>query len=224
MAAWWHNLIVAVLLLLAATSGPAQAQSLAAGGVGLRAFGRMASLAPSDVARGPLRGSARPLADQGAPRPEDYSRNPVVRNDTAMAAGSQGAPGDSLRCLIEAIYFEARGEPVEGQVAVGEVVLNRVDAENYPDAVCAVVRQGTGRKHACQFSYTCDGIPEAVTEPRAWTVAADIARRLLDGAPRRVTHDATHYHANYVHPHWARVYPRVATVGRHLFYKQIPGA
>jgi spore germination cell wall hydrolase CwlJ-like protein len=135
------------------------------------------------------------------------------------------ASGDGQwRCLTEAIYFEARGEPVEGQVAVAEVVLNRVDSPRYPNAICDVINQGTGEMHACQFSYTCDGLPEAVADQDAWERAAKIARLLKNGMPRLVTADATHYHADYVDPHWAHVYPRTARVGRHLFYKQTPGA
>lgn len=124
------------------------------------------------------------------------------------------------RCMTEAIYFEARGESIEGQYAVAEVILNRVDSANYPDSVCAVVNQGTGRRYACQFTYTCDGIPEIVTDQRAWNRAGNIARIMLDDAPRSLTGGATHYHADWVNPHWARVYPRTARYGSHIFYRQ----
>ncbi|MDG3042309.1 cell wall hydrolase [Roseicyclus marinus] len=124
------------------------------------------------------------------------------------------------RCMTEAIYFEARGETIEGQYAVAEVILNRVDSANYPDSVCGVVNQGTGRRYACQFTYTCDGIPEIVTDQRAWNRAGNIARIMLDDAPRDLTAGATHYHAHYVSPHWARVYPRTARYGSHIFYRQ----
>lgn len=124
------------------------------------------------------------------------------------------------RCMTEAIYFEARGESIEGQYAVAEVILNRVDSRNYPDSVCGVVNQGTGRRYACQFTYTCDGIPEIVTDRRAWNRAGNIARIMLDGAPRDLTAGATHYHADYVSPRWARVYPRTARYGTHIFYRQ----
>ena len=124
------------------------------------------------------------------------------------------------RCMTEAIYFEARGETIEGQYAVAEVILNRVDSSNYPDSVCGVVNQGTGRRYACQFTYTCDGIPEIVTDQRAWNRAGNIARIMLDDAPRDLTAGATHYHADYVNPNWARVYPRTARYGSHIFYRQ----
>jgi hypothetical protein len=124
------------------------------------------------------------------------------------------------RCMTEAIYFEARGESIEGQYAVAEVILNRVDSPNYPDSVCGVVHQGTGRRYACQFTYTCDGFPEVVTDQRAWHRAGQIASIMLEDAPRSLTAGATHYHADYVNPHWARVYPRTARYGTHVFYRQ----
>jgi len=124
------------------------------------------------------------------------------------------------RCLTEAIYFEARGESIEGQYAVAEVILNRVDNANYPNTICAVVNQGTGRRYACQFTYTCDGIPEVVTDNRAWSRAGQIARIMMDDAPRTLTRGATHYHADWVNPSWAQVYPRTARYGQHIFYRQ----
>ena len=132
--------------------------------------------------------------------------------------------GAEFACLKEAIYFEARGEPIRGQYAVAEVIMNRVDSVRYPDTICGVVNQGTGRLHACQFSYTCDGLPETMDERKAVEVAGKIAREVMDGKERRITGDATHYHADYVDPYWNKVYPRTATVGTHIFYKQIPGA
>jgi hypothetical protein len=124
------------------------------------------------------------------------------------------------RCLTEALYFEARGETIEGQYAVAEVILNRVDNANYPGSICEVVNQGTGRRYACQFTYTCDGIPEVVTDQRAWNRLGHIARIMMDGAPRDLTRGATHYHADWVSPNWARVYPRTARYGQHIFYRQ----
>ncbi len=124
------------------------------------------------------------------------------------------------RCLTEALYFEARGETVEGQYAVAEVILNRVDNANYPDTICDVVNQGTGRRNACQFTYTCDGIPDVVIDRTAWNRLGHIALIMMDGAPRDLTRGATHYHADWVNPDWARVYPRTARYGQHIFYRQ----
>ena len=122
-------------------------------------------------------------------------------------------------CLTEALYFEARGEDIEGQFAVAEVILNRVDDGRYPDTVCAVVNQGTGRRFACQFTYTCDGRPEAVDDAQSWHRMGQIAHMMLDGFPRELTGGATHYHANWVSPRWARSFPQTAEIGVHLFYR-----
>ncbi|MEL7280872.1 MAG: cell wall hydrolase [Pseudomonadota bacterium] len=128
--------------------------------------------------------------------------------------------GADWRCLAEALYFEARGESVKGQFAVAEVILNRVDNADFPDTVCGVVHQGTGRKYQCQFTYTCDGHKEVITEPRAFDLVGKIAHLMVEGAPRPLTKGATHYHTRAVSPRWSRVYPRVATIGVHHFYKR----
>lgn len=128
--------------------------------------------------------------------------------------------GRQWTCMTEALYHEARGEPVEGQYAVAEVILNRVDAPNYPDTICGVINEGMGQLNACQFSYTCDGRLEQVTDQRPWDRAGNIARIMIDGAPRDLTANATHYHADWVAPHWSQVYPRTAAYGTHVFYRQ----
>jgi hypothetical protein len=127
--------------------------------------------------------------------------------------------GPQWQCLSEALYFEARGESVKGQIAVAEVILNRVDDPAYPDSVCGVVNQGTGRKHACQFSYTCDGRAEVVNEQSAYDRAAKIARLLMDGMPRDLTKGATHYHATRVRPSWSKHLLKTAKIGSHVFYR-----
>ncbi len=144
----------------------------------------------------------------------------VVYDRDWLAAQPPAQGGPEWRCLAEALYFEARGESVRGIFAVGEVILNRVDSAAYPDTVCDVVNEGTGRLYACQFTYTCDGRAETITEPRAWTRVGKVARLLLSGAPRELTEGATHYHTKAVNPSWARRFPRTATVGFHHFYRQ----
>lgn len=124
------------------------------------------------------------------------------------------------QCLTEALYFEARGEPIAGQYAVAEVILNRVDADNYPDTICGVITQGTGRQFACQFTYTCDGRSEEMTDEAAMHRLGHIARIMIDDAPRDLTAGATHYHADWVNPRWASVYPQTAAIGIHQFYRQ----
>ncbi|GAA3870627.1 cell wall hydrolase [Celeribacter arenosi] len=127
--------------------------------------------------------------------------------------------GEDFKCLSEALYFEARGESVQGQFAVAEVILNRVSSPAFPSSVCSVVNQGTGALHRCQFSYTCDGRAEAIHEEGAFERVAKVARMMLDGAPRRLTSGATHYHTNAVSPRWAQKFARTAQIGVHFFYR-----
>jgi spore germination cell wall hydrolase CwlJ-like protein len=125
-----------------------------------------------------------------------------------------------MSCLAEALYFEARGEPITGQLAVGEVILNRVEDRRYPSSICKVINQGTGRRFACQFTYTCDGKLETVHERKPYEMALKIAKILLTTHDRKLTKGSTHYHSNYVKPKWSKKFERVAKYGRHIFYRQ----
>lgn len=124
------------------------------------------------------------------------------------------------RCLATAIYFEARGEPERGQLAVAQVVMNRVRSSLYPDTICGVVFQGQLRRNGCQFSFTCDGHADVPREKEQWLVANRLAKRVLDGEVwlPEIGH-ATHYHATYVKPAWRRQLDHVKRVGRHIFYR-----
>ena len=144
----------------------------------------------------------------------------IVYDREFLAAQPVADGGANWQCLAEALYFEARGESVRGMFAVGEVILNRVDSNAYPDTLCNVINQGTGRRYACQFTYTCDGRPETIGEPRSWERVGKVARMLIDGAPRVLTGGATHYHTKAVNPSWAQRYPRTAEIGFHYFYRQ----
>lgn len=123
-------------------------------------------------------------------------------------------------CLATAIYFESRGEKYRGQVAVGQVVMNRVKHRLYPDTICGVVFQNQQKRNACQFSFACDGIPERVTEVKPWKQAQEIAKGIVDGSLylSEVGY-ATHYHATYVYPHWAPRMKKVTKIGLHVFYQ-----
>jgi spore germination cell wall hydrolase CwlJ-like protein len=123
-------------------------------------------------------------------------------------------------CLTEALYFEARGESLEGQIAVAEVILNRVDSPLYPRTVCGVVKQRGGG--GCQFSYVCTG-KKKMRERASADLAGRIARAMLDGAPRLLTAGATHFHTRAVKPSWSKRFSKTAAIGSHLFYRQ-PGA
>jgi hypothetical protein len=123
------------------------------------------------------------------------------------------------RCLSEAIYFEARGESREGQVAVGEVVLNRVRSSAYPNTVCGVVYQGSHRVTGCQFTFTCDGSLGRQPRGRPWRQARDIAAELIAGEHNSVTGNATHYHTTAVWPRWAPRLIETNRIGAHIFYR-----
>ncbi len=130
------------------------------------------------------------------------------------------ATGDeNFRCLAEALYFEARGESVRGQFAVAEVILNRVESGRFPDSLCGVIKQGTGKKYQCQFTYTCDGQKEIINEKRAYDRVSKVARAAIDGVAEEMTAGATHYHTKAVRPSWSRVYKETARIGVHIFYK-----
>jgi spore germination cell wall hydrolase CwlJ-like protein len=153
----------------------------------------------------------------GTPMPvtPDYTR--------AWIEARPEADGDAdWSCLAKAIYFEARGESIRGQFAVAEVILNRVDSPLYPRTVCRVVNQGGGG--GCQFSFTCDGRKDRIRDREAFAIAGKIARVMLDGAPRALTHGATHFHTRNVRPRWAHRMPRTASIGAHMFYRVSGGS
>jgi spore germination cell wall hydrolase CwlJ-like protein len=142
------------------------------------------------------------------------------RTPAERLALSGTARAKAERCLANAVYFEARGESVRGQIAVAQVVMNRVFSPFYPNDVCGVVYQNSGRHLACQFTFACDGIPDIVTEPDAWERAKRIARDMLDGKlwmPE--VSKSTHYHAYWVHPDWVNEMKKVYKLGVHTFYR-----
>jgi len=126
----------------------------------------------------------------------------------------------SEKCLTEAIYFEARGEAVRGQIAVAQVVMNRTFSGFYPNTVCGVVYQNKHRHMACQFTFACDNNPDVVREPEMWERAKKIAKAMLDGQIWLPEVDrSTHYHAYYVRPSWVNEMKRLYKFGVHTFYR-----
>jgi spore germination cell wall hydrolase CwlJ-like protein len=126
----------------------------------------------------------------------------------------------SEKCLAEAVYFEARGEAVRGQIAVAQVVLNRAFSGFYPTTVCGVVYQNKHRHFACQFTFACDNVADVVREPDMWDRARKIAKAMLDGEiwlPE--VGKSTHYHAYWVHPSWVSEMKKMYKFGVHTFYR-----
>jgi spore germination cell wall hydrolase CwlJ-like protein len=145
-------------------------------------------------------------------------RRPHTPAERLALAGKTRAKAE--KCLAEAVYFEARGEPERGQKAVAQVVMNRVFSGFYPDDVCGVVYQNAHRRLACQFTFACDNVRDVVREPSLWVQAKRIARDTLDGKlwlPE--IGKATHYHATYVHPWWVRTMRKHHKIGVHIFYR-----
>lgn len=127
--------------------------------------------------------------------------------------------GRALRCLTQAVYYEAALEPTEGQQAVAQVILNRVRDPNYPNSVCGVVYEGAERVTGCQFSFTCDGSLARAPVGWAWKRAATVAREALAGHVAARVGTATHYHADYVLPYWSPTLGKITQIGAHIFYR-----
>ena len=156
------------------------------------------------------------------PSPEEIAYHPSPEGLNFRYQGESQAEFEARerRCLAIAIYFEARGEPARGQIAVGQVILNRVRSPLFPETICGVVYQGQ-MNPGCQFSFTCDGRTDNPRNDSQWAQAQDIAKRITAGElwlPE--VGYSTYYHANYVRPDWAGGMSRIDTIGRHIFYKK----
>lgn len=169
------------------------------------------------------------LAGSGAPTPLSMSEKLAYARADLPATVFDGSITDKkgkkvsdkeLWCMATAIYFEARGESYRGQVGVGQVVMNRVAHKLYPNTICGVVYQNQSKRNACQFSFACDGIPERVTEQKAWDQAMQIAKDVISGKEYLAEVGySTHYHATYVYPHWAPRMKKNTKIGMHVFYQ-----
>lgn len=167
------------------------------------------ALRPLDPSRARQWNAAVPTAEPGTPAA------------TGFAAAAAGAVDRmrSIDCLADAIYYEAGNEPVEGQRAVAQVVLNRVRHPAYPNSVCGVVYQGAALRTGCQFSFVCDGSLARARAPVGYAGARAVAETALAGYVYAPVGWATHYHADYVVPYWAAGLTKVATIGAHIFYR-----
>ena len=189
------------------------------------------------VARSIALGSSTPVARDSTPveiaaLPREARRTAnanatIVPRDARPDYAALLDPGHvarEKRCLAEAVYFEARSENEDGQAAVAQVVLNRVNSGLYPESVCGVVYQNRQRRNACQFSFACEGKSLKITEPEPWKTAVRIADEVAAGSTYLAdVGAATHYHANYVRPRWARRLQKMDVIGNHIFYKLKPG-
>lgn len=151
-------------------------------------------------------------------RPASVQPNPAARPLIALKNGSESY-NRSLDCLTAAIYYESAYEPVDGQRAVAQVVLNRVRHPGYPASVCSVVFQGSERSTGCQFSFTCDGSLGRTPNPALWERVRKVAAEALGGYVFAPVGLSTHYHADYVVPYWASSLVKLKPIGRHIFYR-----
>ena len=124
----------------------------------------------------------------------------------------------ALKCLTDAIYYEAANEPDVGQRAVAQVILNRMRHPTYPNSVCGVIYQGSERATGCQFSYSCDGSMLRIPARASWLRAQGVAADALAGYVYAPVGMATHYHATYVYPYWGPSLNFLGTIGAHRFY------
>ncbi len=220
-------------------------------GPGAPRAGSVAAVAPRD-SRQEIAASAPPPANSGAMQLASVDPNALPQSIAPQAAvipvslparigvlppRAPGLPPESPaqrlhlegkerakaeRCLADAIYFEARDQPYQGQVAVAQVVINRVFSGVYPHDVCGVIYQNSGRHLGCQFTFACDGKRKTINEFGSWARARRIARETLDGQLYvQAVGTSTHYHATYVHPNWVHEMHRLAREGVHLFYRPI---
>ncbi len=181
--------------------------------------------APDVIAPASAPAAVTPVSPLLAPVTIPLSQVPLPRAAPPMSPADRLGLKDkdyarAERCLANAIYFEARSEPLRGQMAVAQVVVNRAFSGFYPNDICGVVYQNASRHLACQFTFACDGKRKLITERGHWAVANRIARQTLDGqiyVPEVAK--STHYHAAYVHPSWTHEMKRLVRFGVHSFYR-----
>lgn len=142
----------------------------------------------------------------------------IDRDTSKLRRQSQAEMREAI-CLSEAVYYEARSESRSGQIAVAQVVRNRVASKHFPDTICGVVYQGSERRTGCQFSFTCDGSMDRTPRGEAWETSKDVARYVLTQSPRSLVGRSTHYHTTSVDPVWSASLEKTRQVGYHVFYR-----
>ena len=161
-----------------------------------------------------------------SPEPSAAPAPPTSSLDTNLAAAppfylhaaSPAEAARAVRCLTDAIYYEAGNQPQQGQRAIAQVVLNRVRDPHFPKSVCGVVYQGWARRTGCQFSFACDGsIRRRPADPALWNQLKPLAEQALAGYVVSEVGSATHYYAEYVRPNWEGTVAKVTQIGAHIF-------
>lgn len=159
------------------------------------------------------------LEEQAAGKPVDSPAEPLQPGEAAAVDPEGRAPlDDPLSCLARTIYWEAKGEGEEAMEAVANVVMNRLATEDFPDRVCAVVREGK-ESGPCQFGWWCDGRADAADELDQYEIAIDVARRALNQELQRRTDGALFFHGLNDNPEWATRFTQTTKIGSHVFYR-----
>lgn len=169
--------------------------------------------------RGSVTGADRMIVPMPKPMPAS-----VRVFEPAPALLSMAKFASEERCLAEAMYYEARGEGVRGQMAIAEVIFHRMHRRGYPSSICGVVYQGASEGTGCQFSFACDGELDRPKSAAAWAHANQLAMRILNGFLMldNETDGATSFHAIDVEPDWAATLERTVQIGNHVFYRPAP--
>lgn len=223
-AHFWHlalggGVSAAALIALAFVIGspdPSRAET----GIALqsREVAQLKTLATGEQAKTILEGEGAQTRNALIPA----SDAPIQRmSGFSGIAINTGAHDTALKCLTQAIYYEAANEPRQGKRAVAQVVLNRMRHPAYPNSVCGVVYEGVNDP-VCQFSFTCDGSLARTPMANKWGESRKVAEAALAGAVEPLVGSATHYHADYVLPRWAYTLDKIEQIGAHIFYR-FPG-
>lgn len=135
----------------------------------------------------------------------------VILAATLFLVPAQIKAVEDITCLAQTIYYESRGEPLAGKLAVAQVVLNRVKSNQFPNTVCGVVYQPR------QFSWA--GVYTKITDRAQWNHALQLATQALEKGWAKQNFSATHFHTQYVQPRWSYTKTKIAYIGQHYFYK-----
>lgn len=181
--------------------------------------GETSTSEPSETPKPDLNATSSFMYEELLPMPETVAESISEYNPDPLDM-------ESLYWLALNVYFEARSQTEEGQIAVIYTTMERVRRGDYPNTVKGVVTQakrtksGELIKHQCQFSWYCDGKPDRIRNSKAWNQALAISAKTLIEEPSSLAKGATHYHANYVSPYWAPKMRFLAQVDDHLFYRK----
>jgi spore germination cell wall hydrolase CwlJ-like protein len=155
-------------------------------------------------------------------------KNEIVEDIQRTIHNTPYSLENDYHCLASNIYWESRNQSLGGKLAVGQVVLNRVDNKRFPDTICSVVKQtkfypsGKIDLHDCQFSWYCDGKSDVPLENELdiYEESFILAIKLLENRPIDFTEGSTHYHNDKVYPYWAKSLERITRIDNHIFYRR----